>query len=321
MFLSISIDLVGSTALKRAIFQAGNGDFDLINENYQKFVETMFEVEEALYRYVSESGEVDIRELFLAKIIGDEYWYLYEIDAENHEQLNEVAHAFIFGLLDVMASPRRLCLPASNNQEECFDLSCKALVDLITNALHLPDRRYAYFEDKISDLLGREARLQQAGSQDYSAICHALNVRPSRRAGQTGIGITRSDYVGMQVDRFFRAAKTCKPRLVTVGEALWDRLDMKCGHIDPSIDVNRTSHTVYGGKHRNGQCNSSCEQIPARQMTGIGHDYNVWHLYTSSTLREEIYQPNQEMQDFLAPTRAYLAKAGFYGIEREKVST
>jgi hypothetical protein len=35
----------------------------------------MFEVEEALYRYVSDSGIVDIRDLFLAKIIGDEYWY------------------------------------------------------------------------------------------------------------------------------------------------------------------------------------------------------------------------------------------------------
>jgi hypothetical protein len=61
--------------LKTAIFQAGDDDYDVINAHYQTYVETMFEVEEALYRYVSNSGIVDIRDLFLAKIIGDEYWY------------------------------------------------------------------------------------------------------------------------------------------------------------------------------------------------------------------------------------------------------
>jgi hypothetical protein len=225
MFLSISIDLVGSAALKTAIFQAGDNDYDVINAHYQTYVETMFEVEEALYRYVSDSGIVDIRDLFLAKIIGDEYWYLYEIDLDDHEHLNEVAHAFIFGLLEVMSKARQLRLPTGSGGEQCYDLSWKALVDLITNALHLPDKRYAYFEDKISGLLGRESRFRQAGAEDYSAICHALNVRPNRRAGETGIGIARSDYVGMQIDRFFRVAKTCKSRLVTVGEALWSRWD------------------------------------------------------------------------------------------------
>ena len=321
MFLSISIDLVGSAALKRAIFEAGGGDYNVINSHYQTYVESMFEVEEALYRYVSDSGVVDIRELFLAKIIGDEYWYLYEIDPDDHDNLNEVAHAFIFGLLEVMGNARQLCLPGAGDGERCYDLSYKALVDLVTNALHLPDRRYAYFEDKISNFLGRESRLPRAGSEDYSAICHALNVRPSRRAGETGIGIARSDYVGMQVDRFFRVAKVCKPRLVTVGEVLWNSMDMRCEPIDPGIDVNRTGHTVFGGKHRNGQCNSSFENIPAGDMSGINQDYGVWHLYTAGTLREEIYRPSRNISDFLAPTRAYLAKAGFYGIERDMIST
>jgi hypothetical protein len=246
--------------------------------------------------------------------------YLYEIDLDDHEHLNEVAHAFIFGLLEVMSKARQLRLPTGSGGEQCYDLSWKALVDLITNALHLPDKRYAYFEDKISGLLGRESRFRQAGAEDYSAICHALNVRPNRRAGETGIGIARSDYVGMQIDRFFRVAKTCKPRLVTVGEALWSRMEMTSDRIDPGIDVNRTGHSVFGGKHRNGQCNSSLEHISAGDMSGINQDYDVWHLYTAGTLREEIYRPSQDTLDFLAPTRAYLAKAGFNGIKRNLIS-
>jgi hypothetical protein len=63
-------------------------------------------------------------------------------------------------------------------------------------------------------------------------------------------------------------------------------------------------------------CRASHEVVPAFEMRGIEDDYTVRHLYTDATLREEIYRPDQEVSDFLAPTRAFLAKAGFYGLER-----
>ena len=94
-FLSVSVDLVGSTPLKRAMFQAGRNDFDRINRLYERYVHSLFEIEERFYRFISASGAVDIRKLFLAKIIGDEYWFLYQADLDDVESFNAVAHAFL----------------------------------------------------------------------------------------------------------------------------------------------------------------------------------------------------------------------------------
>jgi hypothetical protein len=322
VFLSISLDLVGSTPLKRAMFQAGQHDFEKINRLYERYVNVLFEIEEAFYRYTSASGAIDIRRLFLAKIIGDEYWFLYQIDPDDQGELNAIAHAFIFGLLDSLARPRDLCLDDESSGEDGngprFDLSLKAMIDLVTNALHLPDRRYRYFEDKIMELLGSEARLSEIDPGDYAALCYGLNFRPARPESMNLLGAARSDFIGMQIDRFFRAAKTCKPRLVSVGEALWSRLDGELVEIQPGIDVSRFMHRALGDEDRVEVCNVSHEVVPAFEMRGIDDDYTVRHLYTAATLRQDIYHPNQEVTDFLAPTRGFLAMAGFYGLERSR---
>lgn len=308
MFLSISLDLVGSTALKRAMFQSGNEDFAKINALYEQYVEHLFSFEEAFYRCVCASGVIDIRKLFLVKIIGDEYWYMYELDDGN--DVRDVGHALVSGLLQVFGAARSVSFTDVAGSAFRFDFSVKALIDLVTNALHLPDRRYAYFEDKIMELLGSEARLSEVDPGDYAALCYGLNLRPAKPSSRELLGVTRSDYVGLQIDRFFRTAKACKPRLVTVGEPLWERLRIELEQVRPKVGVYRA-----GGLAGNGFM-ASHETIPAHDVTGIDHDIEVWHLYSHATLRDDIYLPDEDLTDFLAPTRAFLAREGFYGIDR-----
>lgn len=314
MFLSISFDLSGSTALKRAMFQSGHEDFARINALYEQFVGHLFDFEEAFYRYVCASGIIDIRKLFLVKIIGDEYWYMYEVDPD--EDVTALGNAFVTGLLDVLGEPRSVGFNDEEKGDLQFDFSMKALIDLVTNALHLPDRRYSFFEDKIMDLLGSEARLSDIDPADYAAICYGLNLRPAKPTSRELLGVTRSDYVGMQIDRFFRAAKACKPRLATVGETLWDRLGIDLDQIRPRVGVYLPTVNASNGAEMAGDFMASREMIPASEMTGIDHDYEVWHLFTHATLRDEMYLPDKDLTDFLAPTRAYLAREGFYGIDR-----
>ena len=320
MYLYISLDLVGSTPLKRAIFQSGDHDFAVINQLYEQYVENLFAIEEGFYRYVCASGVVDIRKLFLVKIIGDEYWFLYEIEPVGDDELRPIGNAFISGLSDVLAKPRSLQFETCAGNSVRFDLSLKALIDLVTNALHLPDRRYAYFESKIMDLLGSEARLSEVDPGDYAALCHGLNFRPARPVSRELLGVTRSDYVGMQVDRFFRTAKACKPRLVTVGATLWDRLGIQTTQVRPQVGIFNTRAEDGADVHFSGECLASRETIPAREMTGIDHDYDVWHLFSGNTLREEVYLPDKDVTDYLAPTRAFLAREGFFGLGRSTSS-
>jgi hypothetical protein len=314
MFISISIDLVGSTAIKKAISHDRQTDYSSINTIYEQYAEIMFDVEDALYRYVSASGVIDIRQLFLIKIIGDEYWFFYEVDDGDTEALIKTAGALIDGLLKVFSKPRNFDLVDAKGTHVRFDLSTKALVDLVTNALHLPQRRFKYFDDKIMDLLGAEARAAHPDPADYAALCYGLNFRPSRPASEELLGISRSDYVGTQIDRFFRTTKACKPRLVTVGESLWDRLDFHPSPLQPGIRINQLSRP--GDAILPDSCRAARETIPASEMTGINTDYTVWHLFCEDTLRRDIYRPDSAITDFLDPTRAFLARNGFYGIER-----
>lgn len=314
MFVSISIDLVGSTAIKKAIAHDRGGDFAAINGIYERYAEITFAVEDALYRFVAAHQRIDIRKLFLVKIIGDEYWFVYEVDDDDAAHLATVACALVSGLLDVFAQPRFFTFADAQGKEMRIDISMKALVDLLTNALHLPQRRYAYFEDKILDLLGGEARLAHADPADHAALCYGLNFRPRTPASEELLGVTRSDYVGVQVDRFFRAAKACKPRLVTIGETLWDRLALAAPPIAAGIEVHAVAAT--GPDPLPAGCRGVNEVIPAREMPGIDTDYTVWHLYTEATLRGDIYRPDGTLVDYVDPTRAFLARNGFYGLER-----
>ena len=319
MFLSISLDLVGSTSLKRAMFKFGNHDFDRINRLYQSYVRHLFEIEESVYHYVCASGVVDIRKLFLVKIIGDEYWFIYDVNPEDDDELRSVGDAFLSGLLGVLSAPRTLSFGDGHGERFDFDLSLKALVDLVTNALHLPDQRFAHFEDKIMDLLGSEARLVEVDPGDYAALCYGLNFRPARPSSRELLGVARSDYVGMQIDRFFRTAKACKPRLVSVGATLWDKFGVTLNQPRPRVGVYRPESGPGTDLDFADKCIVSRETIPAREMTGIDHDYDVWHLYSKGTLREEIYLPDRDLTDYLAPTRAFLAREGFYGYDRAEV--
>jgi len=298
------------------MFQAGGQDFAKINQLYEQYVENLFDIEETFYRYVCASGNVDIRKLFLVKIIGDEYWFVYDVDSEDVGELRSVGDAFIAGLLEVLAKPRTLCFDEPLRGQFQFDLLLKALIDLVTNALHLPDRRYAHFEDKIMELLGSEARLSEIDPGDYAALCYGLNFRPARPISQNLLGVSRSDYVGMQIDRFFRTAQACKPRLVTVGETLWKQLGVQLAQVRPKVGVYHLSGEAGVEAEFTARCIASRESIPAREMTGIDHDYDVWHLYSNNTLREEIFLPDKDLTDYLAPTRAFLAREGFYGIDR-----
>ncbi|MGI9570030.1 MAG: hypothetical protein ACR2PH_09915, partial [Desulfobulbia bacterium] len=284
MFLSVSFDLAGSTSLKRSMFQAGGNDFLVINRHYDSYVKSMFEIEEAFYRSVCASGIIDIRKLFLVKIIGDEYWYAYELDNENAEEVCSIADAFISSILEVLSEARSLIFAKDSDNDFHFDLSLKALIDLVTNALNLPDKRYAYFENKIMDLLGSEARLSQIDPDDYAALCYGLNFRPAQPISKELLGVTRSDYVGMQIDRYFRIQKACKPRLLTIGSSIWDRLQIPMKKLQPNAGVYQVLESGSPTAKYGGQCLASAEMIAAHEMTGINQDYNVWHLYSKNTL-------------------------------------
>ena len=104
--------------------------------------------------------------------------------------------------------------------------------------------------------------------------------------------------------------------MLTIGAHLWRCLNGDLLQTDPAVNVFSFAHRAEGGVGLMEVCNASRELIPAWQMRGIDEDAEIVHLYTPATLGDEVYRPRRDMTDFLEPTRAFLAKAGFYGVDR-----
>ena len=78
--LSISLDLAGSTDIKQAIIVQSEGQPEHRKQLYDKYLRMLFSVEQTFYELVQANEALTVDRLSLVKTIGDEFWYVYEVD-------------------------------------------------------------------------------------------------------------------------------------------------------------------------------------------------------------------------------------------------
>jgi hypothetical protein len=98
-------------------------------------------------------------------------------------------------------------------------LSVKATVDLLTRVTEFTGFRREFLLRKLED----EANQSTA---DRGKLFEKLNCGSVEATGSTQLRFKmRTDYVGIDVDRFFRIANHALPGLVLVGDSLYDLMD------------------------------------------------------------------------------------------------
>jgi hypothetical protein len=233
--LSISIDLAGSTEIKGVIVSLTVDQPDHRRFLYDQYLKVLFWTEQTFYEMIGPDDRVNLDKLFLVKTIGDEFWFVYEV--EDDFELKRAAAGLMDAIQAVFSKSRQLSFPSrpvedfdkdtSDVKWENFDPPLKAVIDLLTDPVELNLARYDYLKDKVRGL-------SQAGQPDLNAanqrliqLYNNLNIGSATLNSITKKATTavRTDYVGLGVDLFFRISKYCRPCLLTVGDALMRRLD------------------------------------------------------------------------------------------------
>ena len=78
-WLTVSIDLCGSTKVKQALVACTSGDALRRRDLYDEYLKTLYATERRFYTEMLSSNAVEFEKLFLVKAIGDELWYMYEM--------------------------------------------------------------------------------------------------------------------------------------------------------------------------------------------------------------------------------------------------
>lgn len=287
--ISLSIDMAGSTEAKSRML-ALVSDVDYRHQLYAQLCRLFIDKEtrfyRSLFRHKRTDGNrlIDWGKLFVVKGIGDEIWLLYEISPDEQDAKSVFA-AFIESALwavqetvDWSATEREMGPDLDHEEElnqrsDSMQLPLKFHMDLIQDAAEISELRAAEIGKFSRDEAG-----QVANSEDYIALANRLAGGFVESSGRMTRTAWRTDYIGHDVDRFFRTSKAALPGIVSVGEALFD-LSGISGELAayPGLFRARISgcpDVKFGGIYY------LREDIPSIDLKGIGYSYSVYQFTT-----------------------------------------
>ena len=335
--ISVSIDVVGSTEAKRRLR-------DLATEEpwraqlYKNFYTGFLLAEDRFYANLFMPGiwghgpPLDWRSLFVVKGIGDELWLTYTVSppegADTEAVLQQAAVRLISAAMALTQSTVS-CGGTSSDLGPNFDrkaeeqqhhdrmeLPFKVSIDLVQDAIEISGQRLEYLAGRAGSYLNPphgEADLREAApfGATHVEILRRLNAGHFDLAGGHRLRQAyRTDYIGPDIDRFFRITKFALPGLVMVGDNLMQRLRFNvCEQLTPEID--RISLQFPADANRADNYVRTREPILRRrrsiashEMKGVDAAYVVYHLIEVPALRGLL--ENATRNPFLEPTAAEL---------------
>ena len=331
-WLSISIDLTGSTAVKQALVQLTEGNRKRRHELYDEYLKILFGIERDLYSVFLNIPSFDFQNLFLVKMIGDEFWYLYEFKETSGPDFVALAGDILTALTELIAKERhlhfddRLAPEDREGWDELppatqFDLPVKVCTDIVQEPIEVNVSRYEYLKDIVTQIQGRPSPVYRI-DREFAEYCGRLNLGSPDIFGTGQRLTTRTDYIGLEIDRFFRLTKLAIPKLLLVGQDLLDLLPHHIEAVSPAVshlDIKQIDFRFPGNGPdtvRSWKKHLISETVRPDRMKGIGDDYRVNHLFGATTFGEAVFAPLAGVESMMEPTRTFLAKYGFFGLDR-----
>lgn len=225
---SISIDLVGSTDAKTRVMSLAKGEVAKVhkyNEQiYREFcrIETSF-YEDAVSHYGA-SAAIDPSKFFTVNGIGDEVWILCTVAEQD---ISSVGHRLIDAGIKVAAKSVSF-LATENEPGPVFDREfdygeiqpivspIKIFIDLVGQASNLGRIRDEELVKAIPNLL-KSFHGREPVPLEIASVVRRLCVSRYEPIGWWEFHEFRTDYIGHEIDRFFRTTKAAVPGTVTIG--------------------------------------------------------------------------------------------------------
>lgn len=233
--LSISLDVVGSTDIKSKLADFSSKHGTDLDKLYSEFAKMMLLSMNRFMELVDLDAVLDIKRLFLVKRIGDEYWYVYVLNGlEQHEKTRHLTHMVQTLLAFFSKSPFEVVATSPEEPDDPSEwdieydalmrksICWKATVDLLSHAVDL----VGLAEDKLDGLLsgftahGKKWGFTTNGDNELLELKNRLGVGFGYATGQKAIYAMRTDYIGIEVDRFFRMSKFSEQGKILAGKEL-----------------------------------------------------------------------------------------------------
>ena len=131
----------------------------------------------------------------------------------------------------------RSCTPGLAGGEglsEAKHLPVKFYIDIVDEVFEVSGPRRDFVTQRLPEILGSEG---SRAIEDFIELGNRLHAGSLMGDARRLVAAIRSDYIGWEVDRFFRATKFALPCVVTVGQALFEEV----------IDVSEASDEGLGG--------------------------------------------------------------------------
>ena len=295
--ISISMDICGSTEAKKKMKTCARDEKEL-DKWYKAYHREFLLLEWRFYTRLFQAthGEMgwDWKHGFVVKGIGDEIWLLYEVGEKDHWKLRSLVAHLLHSALEV-ASRLIHWTSAPDDGEDGGDgpwetrwLPLKFYIDIIDDVFEVSGPRRDFMTERLSEILGAE---DSWSSADFIELGNRLHAGSLMGDGRRLITAIRTDFIGCDVDRFFRATKFALPRVVTVGRVLFEEV----------VDVSASPDGALGGTglqkaviecplHQSGDARfDHCfryvrKDIRPDDLKGVGESYAVYHVLRESDL-------------------------------------
>ena len=239
--ISISMDVCGSTEAKTRMRACARNDEELA-EWYKAFHRQFLLSEWRFYTQLFQDGHCgmdwDWKHAFVVKGIGDEIWLLYEVGEDELWKLRSLAARLFHAALAVAARPI-FWTSASDDEDpgdrpfETRNLPLKFYMDILDDAFEVSGPRCDFVTERLPEIIGTE---ESSNNGDFIELGNRLHAGSLMGDGRRLITAIRTDYIGWEVDRFFRATKFALPSVVTVGRALFERVVDRSEESEEGLD-------------------------------------------------------------------------------------
>ena len=228
--ISISMDVCGSTDAKARMRQRARNEQDL-NRWYAKFHRQFLHAEwrfyESLFREVDGEINWNWKRAFVVKGIGDEIWLLYEVWEEDDHKLPALVARLLHAAQDATGDLIRWVSATEEHDGDEWDewdqddgepwetknLPLKFYVDIIDDAFEITGPRRDFMTERLPLILGEE---DAWAGEDFIELGNRLHAGSLLGDGRRLVTTIRTDYIGWEVDRFFRMTKYALPYVVAV---------------------------------------------------------------------------------------------------------
>ncbi len=316
LLFSMSIDLVGSTDAKTRVRQLAKDNPERVDEFNTEIYKRFCNIEEAFYRSATSSygaaKPIDLRRFFVVKGIGDEIWILCEAPIDDAELIGKrlIDSALQIAVRDVefFATEHddggKFVPDFDYGAFEPVRSPIKVFLDTIEHASNVGRIRDDHLRRVIPEILER-FHGSSAPAAEIAEVSNRLCLGRSEACAWSGLELYRTDYIGHEIDRFFRSTKAALPGTVVIGEAMAQRLGLRFnGPDDGILEVRNRSDVALQGGTPFDPIHGRSKTLTEKDMKGISYAYKTYVLFAPRALNA-VYKTAAIQKEQGAPTPNY----------------